>query len=256
MLERELDASRNLALEAGRILMQIYETDFSVQYKGATDPVTEADRLANDFLVAALRKRFPDDGVVAEESPDISDALRHGRCWYVDPLDGTKEFVARNGEFAVMLGLAIEGRAALGVVYQPVTDKLYSGVVGSGAQLRAGAQTRALRVSSQADPAKLRLVVSRSHRSSDIDKVAQRLGIAEERRSGSVGLKVGLIAEREADLYVHTSDKSSAWDACGPEAVVRAADGRFSDLNGDDFVYGGHDLRTARGILACNASGV
>lgn len=254
MLGREISEAVRIAREAGTILMEVYATDFRVGYKAKSDPVTEADTRANSYIVGELRKTFPSDGIVAEESVDRSDALEGGRCWYVDPVDGTKEFVARNGEFAVMLGLAIDGIAVAGVVYQPVTDKLYAGVVGHGATLEQHGATRALRVSEVAEPSELRLVVSRSHRNRAVAKVVAKLGIRQEMQTGSVGLKAGLIAERKADVYVHMSDKSSAWDACGPEAVLRAAGGRFTDLAGNRYQYGGTDMRNRAGILACNAA--
>ena len=253
MLERELDVVTHIAKEAGAILLDVYAKDFDVAYKGASDPVTEADTLANTYIVRALREAFPNDGIVAEESADKSDALGKGRVWYVDPLDGTKEFIAKNGEFAVMLGLAIDGAATLGVVFQPEKRKLYRGVVGGKATLTIGEETQELVVSEVAEPSALQLVVSRSHRDASTARLVDALGIQKEMKSGSVGLKVGLIAERAADLYVHLSDKSSAWDTCGPEAILKAAGGRFTDLAGRERVYGGPDLKTRGGILACNA---
>ncbi len=253
MLDRELVEAVKLAREAGALLMQVYGTDFDVDYKGKSDPVTEADRRANEHLVRRLREAFPNDGIVAEETDDKSDARLRGRCWYVDPLDGTKEFIARNGEFSVMIGLAVDGEARLGVVYQPVTDSLYRGVVGESAFLEVVDRTYALSVSSTSELSELRLVVSRSHRSDSTDRLVQKLGVAEELRSGSVGLKIGLIAQKKADLYVHLSGRSSAWDACAPDAILRAAGGRFTDLGGKPFVYGGDQLKNERGILACNA---
>ncbi len=254
MLDWEIAEASRIARQAGAILMDIYGTDFDVAYKAAADPVTEADTKANAYIVGELKRAFPEDGIVAEETEDHSDALEGGRCWYVDPLDGTKEFVARNGEFSVMLGLAIDGVATAGIVYQPETDKLYSGVVGSGAYLEERGERRALEVSNVADPSSLKLVVSRSHHNQAVDQVVTQLGITRKTTSGSVGLKAGLIAERKADLYVHISDRSSAWDACGPEAVLRAAGGRFTDLAGRSYRYGGTDMRNRSGILACNAA--
>ncbi|MDH5674349.1 MAG: 3'(2'),5'-bisphosphate nucleotidase CysQ [Myxococcales bacterium] len=254
MLERELETATRLAREAGKILLEIYASDFDVDFKGARDPVTEADRRANDFLVAELRRAFPDDGVVAEESPEHGDALLRERCWFVDPLDGTKEFVARNGEFSVMLGLAVEGRSRLGVVYQAAKDKLYRGVVGGQAVLEQDGQSQLLCVSDIATPSKLSLVVSRSHRSRSIDAIRERLGIDSERPSGSVGLKVGHLAEQNADLYVHLSDRSCKWDACGPEAILLAAGGRFTDCFGRAMRYDEAQLQNLGGILACNAA--
>lgn len=252
MLDRELVAAVKLARDAGAVLMEVYATDFDVEDKGGGNPVTEADRRANDMLVHRIRETFPNDGIVAEESADKSDALRHGRCWYIDPLDGTKEFISKNGEFSVMIGLAVDGEARLGVVYRPVGDRLYRGVVGDSAFVEIESSTFALQVTKESDPKKLRLVVSRSHRSKSTDALVKRLGIENETRSGSVGLKVGLIAQRDADLYVHLSPHSWAWDACAPEAILRSAGGRFTDLGGRTFVYGGEDLRNRRGILACN----
>ena len=254
MRGREIEELVRIARGAGAIVMEVYASDFSVAYKAKSDPVTEADKRANEYIVRALRAAFPGDGIVAEESEDISDALKGGRCWYVDPVDGTKEFVARNGEFAVMLGLAVDGEASAGVVFQPVTDKLYAGVVGQGATLQQHGAERELRVSEVSDPRELRLVVSRSHRNRAVAKVVAALGVSEETQTGSVGLKAGLIAEDAADLYLHISDKSSQWDACGPEALLRAAGGRFTDLAGDAYHYGGSDMRNRKGILACNAA--
>lgn len=253
MLDRELVEAVKLAREAGALLMEVYATDFDVDYKGKADPVTEADRRSNEHLVRRLREAFPHDGIVAEESADNSDALRRGRCWYVDPLDGTKEFIAKNGEFSVMIGLAVDGDARLGVVYQPVTNTMYRGVVGESAFMEVDDRTYALSVSTKETPKDLQLVVSRSHRSASTDELVKRLGITSEELSGSVGLKVGLIASKKADLYVHLSDRSSAWDACAPDAILRAAGGRFTDCGGSSFHYGGEDFQNHRGIFACNA---
>jgi len=254
MLDREIAEAARIARDAGAILMEIYATEFDVAYKAEADPVTEADTKANAYIVDQIRRAFPDDGVVAEESEDRSDALEAGRCWYVDPLDGTKEFVARNGEFSVMLGLAIDGVAMAGVVYRPEGDKLYSGVVGEGAYLEAGDKRTPLCVSTVAEPSRLKLVISRSHRNRAVSDVIAQLGITDETSSGSVGLKAGLIAEQAADLYLHIAAKSSRWDACGPEAILKAAGGRFTNLTGNPYHYGGTDMRNRSGILACNAA--
>jgi 3'(2'), 5'-bisphosphate nucleotidase len=254
MLEAEPKAAQELAYEAGRILLSIYAKDFSIAYKGQNNPVTEADQQVNAFLVSALRARFPEDGIVAEETADQSDAQSRRRCWFVDPLDGTKEFIAKNGEFSVMLGLSVDGESQLGVVYQPSLDKLYAGVVGQSASLRERGQERTLRVSEQRDPRELRLVVSRSHRPESIEQIMQKLGATREMPSGSVGVKVGLIAEQSADLYVHVSDKSSLWDACGPEAILKAAGGRFTHVDGSPVNYRASEMANLKGILACNTA--
>lgn len=253
MLDQELQEARSLARQAGRIVLELYGTA-KVEMKGVSDPVTEADKRANAFIVDRLAQLFPNDGIVAEESAHVAGAAHKERCWFVDPLDGTKEFIAQNGEFSIMIGLAIGGRAQLGVVYQPALDKLYTGVVGEGALLEHDGRSRPLQVSSIASPAELKLVVSRSHRPKDIEKLTAQLGITQEAPSGSVGLKIGHIAERNADLYVHLSDRSSRWDACAPDAILRAAGGRFSDVLGLPFEYATDNVTNTHGIFACNAA--
>ena len=256
MLSNELHHAIEIAREASAVLLEIYATDFAVDFKGSgqSDPVTEADRRANALIVARLRKAFPDDGIIAEESEHNASVFDKRRIWYVDPLDGTKEFVAKNGEYSVMIGLAVDGCAQLGAVLQPSDGTLYAGEIGVGAFVEQGGKRTPLQVSAHEETHKLSLIVSRSHRPTATTELMQRLGIEREVSSGSVGLKVGQIALQNADLYVHMSDKSSAWDTCAPEAVLVAANGRFTDLAGEPIAYGIPDVRTRRGILACNSA--
>ncbi len=249
-----MSAAVEFARRAGLMLMDIYARDFAVAYKSENDPVTEADKLANAYIVSALRARFPDDGIVAEETADQRDALSRRRCWFVDPLDGTKEFIAKNGEFSVMIGLAIDGESTLGVVFQPELDKLYRGVRGGSAVVEYAGHGAPLAVSDKQATESLKLVVSRSHRPASMAQIMARLGATVEMPSGSVGIKVGLIAERTADLYVHMSDRSSLWDACAPEAILHAAGGRFTHVDGSPIDYRAGDMANRRGILACNAA--
>lgn len=253
-MKRELEVAREVALEAGRILLEVYATAFQVVEKpGGGGPVTEADQRANAFIVDALQRAFPTDSVVAEESSEEANEGRAERCWYVDPMDGTAEFVERNGMFAVQIGLAVRGEAVVGVVYAPVTGKLYAGIVGGGCVLEQNGETRALKVTPvgpDVDPGKLRLVVSRSHKSKKTELIRRELGITQVIEHGSVGLKCGLVAEGAADLYLHPSDRSYRWDSCGPEAILRAAGGDLRDFGGTRYRYDGSELRNHRGIIA------
>ena len=131
---RILKQAETIVREAGEILKEYHERPTEIDWKGVDDPVTAADRAVNAFLVRELNRAFPGDAVLSEEMKDDLSRLRHERVWCVDPLDGTKEFIARNGEFSIMVGLAVEGRAVLGVVYQPILDLLYSGIPGRGLQ--------------------------------------------------------------------------------------------------------------------------
>jgi 3'(2'), 5'-bisphosphate nucleotidase len=252
-LERELQVARRLAREAGGILLEVYATAFAVREKPAGGgPVTDADARANTLIVDALRAEFPDDAIIAEES--VGATAAHGpRCWYVDPLDGTREFVDRNGMFAVQIGLALHADAVLGVVFAPVSGKLYSGIAGWGGTVEDAEGSRPLHVApAPARADELRLVVSRSHRSPRTERVRQALGIARVIESGSVGLKCGLLAEGLADLYLHPSKRTYRWDSCAPEAILRAAGGSLTDLAGHSYRYDGRELENTRGLLGCS----
>jgi 3'(2'), 5'-bisphosphate nucleotidase len=208
MFERELQIARAAVNDAADLVMRVYASDFAVQYKGRNDPVTDADRRANAAIVDAIRAAFPDDGICAEEGTNeeaLAAAKNGGRCWFVDPLDGTREFVSRNGEFCVMVGFAIDGEAKLGVVRAPAWNRTLWGIVGEGAREHGvDGVERVLRVAEPPnDPRHARLVVSRSHMHADVNAVAEALAIGDIRPCGSVGLKAALVSAGEADLYVH-----------------------------------------------------
>ncbi len=252
-LLHELEVARRLAREAGRLILEVYATDFDVVEKsGGQGPVTEADKRANSHIVAGLLDAFPGDDIIAEESTNDAHAPIGRRRWFVDPLDGTREFVAKNGEFAIHIGLAIDGRPQVGVVYRPVGDKLYAGIVGDGCELEADGVARRIAVTPPPDdPRDLRLVVSRSHLSKKSARLAEALGITQIRPMGSVGLKCGFIAEGAADLYLHASRGSSRWDSCAPEAVLRAAGGRLTALDGAPYRYDVPELGNSEGLFGC-----
>lgn len=249
---RESEVASQLAREAGEVILRIYATDFPVDYKAKDDPVTEADRLASRVIVEGLRRDFPNDMVVSEEEPIATLASVPDRVWYVDPLDGTQEFIKRNGEFAVMIGLAVDGRPRVGVVFRPVTAELFVGIVGQGVWLGTNEGKRPLRVSGEIGPSRLRLVASRSHRDHRVDEVRRRLGISEESRIGSVGIKVGLLVTRQAEVYVEPSTMTKAWDSCAPEAILHAGGGRMTDLEGAPLRYVPSDVRNWKGLVATN----
>ena len=241
-----------LTREAGAIVRVYHDRADTVAWKGNDDPVTAADHAVNAYLVEGLSRLFPADGILAEESEDNPDRLERGRVWCVDPLDGTKEFIARNGEFSIMVGLAEQGEAVLGVVYQPIIDLMYSGIRDVGAWLTQGGNRGKLDVSAASDPTQMRLVVSRSHRNPIVDDIKRGLGIQQERISGSVGLKCGLIARAEADLYLHPSPGVKEWDTCAPEAILRGAGGVMTDCWGQSLRYNQRDVHRRHGIVASN----
>lgn len=251
-MERELEITKTIAREAGRILLDVYGGDHNVEWKGHDDPVTAADHAANQFIVAELRRYFPDDGILSEEATDDQTRLSKPRVWLVDPMDGTKQFIERIGEFAVMIGLAVNGKPELGVVFNPTTNKMYYATTSLGAYLEEPLTTKRLHVSTTTDSAKLVAAMSRSHHSPKVDAIKQRLGIRQQLQSGSVGLKVGLLAEGHAHVYVHLGAKTNQWDTCAPQVILEAAGGRMTDREGKPLQYNVADVRNLNGVVASN----
>jgi|RhiMetdeSRZDD1v2_1073273.scaffolds.fasta_scaffold96132_2 3'(2'), 5'-bisphosphate nucleotidase len=251
-MERELEIAKKIARDAGRILMDIYSGGHSVEWKGHDDPVTAADHAANKFIVAELQRYFPADGILSEEATDDQTRLSKSRVWLVDPMDGTKQFIERIGEFAVMIGLATNGRPVLGVVYNPTTNKMYYGASDIGAYLEEPLTTKRLHVSTITDPARMVAAMSRSHHSPKVDLIKERLGITNQIQSGSVGLKVGLLAEGRAHLYLHLGAKTNQWDTCAPQAILEAAGGIMTDRSGNSLQYNTPEIRNLHGVVASN----
>jgi 3'(2'), 5'-bisphosphate nucleotidase len=249
LLERELALAARLARRAGAEAMRFYG-HAAAELKECSSPVTEADHAANRVIVAELAETFPGDAILSEETRDSRERLGAERLWVVDPLDGTKEFLAQNGEFSIMIGLAVEGRAVLGVVYCPATDTLYAAAAGMGAWVEQGGERRALQCR-PAPGARPRLVGSRSHPDALLLRMQEALGITDVLPCGSVGVKCARIAEGERDLYVHPVPYLKEWDTCAPEVVLREAGGTVTDCTGEPLRYNKAEPAQPRGILAC-----
>jgi 3'(2'), 5'-bisphosphate nucleotidase len=255
--DHELRIALELAREAGAAILDFYEGPLDIQQKpdaGETEPVTQADKVANEIIVERLRREFPDDGILAEESIDTAHRLDKSRVWMIDPLDGTTGFIDGNGDFAVQIGLTENGECVLGVVYQPLTGVLYRAVRGAGTWIeRPDYEPERGRVSDHREISTMRLAASRSHRSPRMDKVVQAFGLSEEVLRGSVGIKVGLIVEQQCDLYIHLSPRTKQWDTCAPEIILREAGGCITDLFGQPLGYNQADVQNRNGVVASNA---
>jgi 3'(2'), 5'-bisphosphate nucleotidase len=253
---REMSVAIELAREAGAAILSFYEGPLDIEQKfGADDrePVTQADKVANELIVSRLQREFPDDGILAEESVDTARRLGKSRVWMVDPLDGTTGFIDGNGDFAVQIGLAESGRPVLGVVYQPLTGVLYRAVQDEGCWIeRPDFAPVAASVSSHRDIRTMRLAASRSHRSPRMDKVVRAFGLQEEVLRGSVGIKVGLIIEQQCDIYIHLSPLTKQWDTCAPQIILREAGGSLTDLFGQPLRYNVVDVQNRNGVVASN----
>jgi 3'(2'), 5'-bisphosphate nucleotidase len=246
-----LSRALSIAREAAEGIARVYATEFAVEYKGKDDPVTRADREANDVICRALAKEYPGVPIVAEESDAASYAgfTRAPAAWFVDPLDGTREFVARNGEFAVMIGLAENGRAVLGVLVLPAIGRCFVGTEGIGAfEVAASGARTPVHVTDRRALAGARTVVSRSHRAADTEAKLAALGLVVE-PCGSAGVKAARVACGEADIYVQPGNAGKLWDSCAPEAIVRAAGGDWRTARGDLYDYAREDIANRDGVV-------
>ncbi len=235
-LERLTHALCAITEGAGREIMQVYRTAFAVHDKADRSPVTDADTRAENFILAELEKLSPRIPVVAEESfaagriPDIS-----GQDFYlVDPLDGTKEFVSRNGEFTVNIALIRAGRPRVGVVHLPVLDVTYWSD-GQRAWRRKDSAVVPIRCRTP-DTDGLVVVASRSHRDAKTDEFLKDYPVKELIAAGS-SLKLCRVAEGSADLYPRLG-RTMEWDIASGHAVLLAAGGNVTTLDGGDFSYG------------------
>ena len=258
---RDLRTAGEAAVRGGLAAMRHYGSErLAVSDKGINDPVTAADYAANRAILEVLQEKSPADPVLSEESPRPAEAGADSvpRLWVVDPLDGTKEFIAQNGEFAVMVGLATDGRANVGALFQPDPGILYLGwseggawavpVSAQGAISRTAETTLLELGGTPGGP--IRFIRSRSHPDPLLSELERRLPEARTVLCGSVGVKCARIATDAADVYVHPVAFLKEWDTCAPEAVLRGAGGRVTDCAGEPLTYGKRDPRQPRGIFA------
>jgi 3'(2'), 5'-bisphosphate nucleotidase len=226
-----------LAQRAGNAILSVYGEQFEVTHKSDQSPLTMADLRSHEVISQGLRALTPEQPVLSEEASDISFEQRRQwpRYWLVDPLDGTKEFVSRNGEFTVNIALIENHVPVLGVVHVPVTNTTYTGATGLGAYRQIDGQTpEPLHVRSPAaNP--LRIVGSRSHRGDTLDQYLPKLAPYELVAVGS-SLKFCLVAEGSADFYPRFGP-TSEWDTAAAQAVVEAAGGVVIKTNGEPLRY-------------------
>src|SRR5687767_4979926 len=260
MLETELQTAIDLARQAGSKVLEYYALEIIAEEKLGIDnfaePVTVADRASSRIIVDGLEAAFPDDFVLSEEEADAPrQRTNASRVWITDPIDGTWGFIKKDGDFAIQIGLAIDGEPVVGVVYLPAHRHLYYASKDGGSfVVKENGPPLRLQASGKTDFAKMNLAVSRNHRSPKISRIIRELGLKREIQRGSVGLKVGLVAEAICDLYIHLSPRTKFWDTCGPQIILEEAGGRLTDLFGERIHYGIADVQNHGGIVAANGA--
>ncbi len=249
-MHEALKTAIDAALLAGVAILEEYGKPHEIEYKADESPVTQADRIANDIIVAHLNAMYPDHAVLAEESLDDLARLENDWCWIVDPIDGTKEYIKRNGEFTVNIALSYRHEIQVGVIYVPVTGELYYARKGDGAYYRVAGQDNRIHVSNRLKD--LVVLIGRSEQ----PEISRRV-IAENDhrikqviRTGS-SLKGCLIARGKADVY-YRFGPTMEWDLAAMEIIIREAGGVILEMDGKPFRYNREDSLNAKGFYVLN----
>ncbi len=249
-----------LAVEAGRKIMEVYNDPnlfAQTQVKGDKSPLTLADKRANDLIVAGLREKFPSFSILSEEEKDDLTRRENSYCFIVDPLDGTKEFLKRNGQFTVNIALARDGKVILGVIFVPATGDLYyaSQENGSFYQSPEGVEHKN-EVSTQVgleQPEKIRLVMSASHGAPEMEALIEKYGFTNFVKMGS-SLKGCLVAKGEAEIY-YRHGLTCEWDTAAMQCIVEEAGGIFRQMDGSEMVYNRENTLNEKGFYVVNDKG-
>ncbi len=264
-----LESLISIAIEAGERILEIYASGTDVEFKADKSPLTAADKAAHDIIVAALKSLTPDIPVVSEESDSAAaEHIRHNIAtwktfWLVDPLDGTKEFLKKTGEFTVNIALIEDGSPTLGVVHAPAIRTLYTGDVKRNEALKFApgpdedlSTSSAIKISTtpDPDPEHYRVVASKDHAGPDVAAFIDRLPGTPELKSMGSSLKFCLVAEGAADFYPRLLP-TMEWDTAAAHAVIRAAGGQVHDINtAKPLTYGKPDLKNPYFMATGNPS--
>jgi 3'(2'), 5'-bisphosphate nucleotidase len=254
MYEQELQTALDAACAAGRYLLDEYSR-FEVIPDAPADISTDADRGSQEIILQAIRAAFPQDALCAEETTTTlqASAKTGARLWIVDPIDGTRGFARKNGEFSVMIGFVADGQIALGVVHQPAAGRLTYAVRGQGCWRRDdGGEPTASRVTSVAALRESTLTQSRSRTPGKRSRWAEAMNPARVVESYSAGIKLALVARGEADVYLNTYEAFHDWDICAGHILVTEAGGKVTGTGGQELQYGLSGAWQRHGLLATN----
>lgn len=265
MWEKELEIAKLAAVKAGEAIMEVYNSaDFGIEYKKDDSPLTIADKASNAIIVEMLREHFPSYAILSEEEQDNLARLENEFCFVVDPLDGTKEFIKRNGQFTINIALAHHHVSVMGVIYVPVTGELYYASGGDGAyrmvvdvadsdwatSMKETYRAEKLRVSDNIDVPTLRVVMSSSHGCPQMDELLEKYHLTNFVKKGS-SLKGCMIASGEADIY-YRHNPTMEWDTAAMQCIVEEAGGIFRQMDGTPMYYNRENSLNAKGFYILN----
>jgi 3'(2'), 5'-bisphosphate nucleotidase len=261
-LQEILEIARPITWSAAEILRGYYQgigcQDLDIQYKDnkTDDPVTAADIAVSNYLIENLQAKLgnEDFGYISEETYS-GELVKNEFVWIIDPLDGTRDFIDKTGEYAIHIGLVQNHRPVLALVAVPEQGKIYYAIKGNGTfvETRDGNIQR-LQVSRQNKIEDLTVLVSRSHRSKPLDYVLSKLPCQTHKNVGSIGCKIASIVEQKADVYISLSGKSAPkdWDIAAPELILSEAGGKYTRYDNSTLLYNTEDINKWGGLLASN----
>ncbi len=254
MLEKELEISLIAIKEAMKVVLDIYHSNnLEVEIKEDNSPVTKADKEADKLITSLLKKYFPDDGYLTEESVDDKSRLSKSRVWIIDPIDGTKEYVAHTGDFTINIGLAIDHQVYLGVIAIPVTGEIYYAVKGDGSYYLKNELAIPERIHCSGKLDDLTTLVSRFH-SNEMEQMAIKKHSDKIKHQRVVGatIKGCLIAHGKAEMSYRFSSNTKEWDTCAMQAIVEGAGGFILKFDKTPIKYNRENVYNKDGYLIIN----
>lgn len=249
-LEKILEVCKEISITAGEAIMEIYNSckDMQVEYKEGDMPLTAADKASNRLILERLLKEFPDIAILSEEEKDHKERLQNDYCFIVDPLDGTKEFLKRNGQFTVNIALSYKHKSILGVIYVPVTGELYYALENKGAFLQIKQEVKRLKVSDRTED--LRVVVSNSHGCEQMDRLLEKYHLTNFVSVGS-SLKGCMVARGDAEVY-YRYNPTMEWDTAAMQCIAEEAGAVFKQMDNTEMLYNRENSLNAKGFYIIN----
>jgi len=252
MYEKELSVALEAAKEAAKIIMEIYNSnDLGIEIKDDNSPVTKADKAADKLISSILKKNFPNYGLLTEESVDDRTRLEKDYVFIVDPIDGTKEYVAHSGEFTINIGLSYQHKPVMGVILIPVTGEIYYATKNGGAFYLN--QDLLVKIHCNDKVSDLTTLVSRFH-SNETEQamIRKHQDVIKHQKVVGATIKGCYIAHGKAEMSYRFSSNTKEWDTCAMQAIVEEAGGFILTFDGTPIVYNREDVYNKDGYVICN----
>ena len=254
MLNKELEIAIKASIEASKVIMDVYNSnDLGVEIKDDNSPVTKADKAADKLIRGLLSSAFPEYGLLTEESVDDPSRLDKDYVFIVDPIDGTKEYVAHSGEFTVNIGLSYKHVAVMGIIMIPVTGEIYYAVKGQGAFYLKDKDAKPVRIKCNDKTTDLTTLVSRFHSNeTEQNMIKKHSDVIKHQRVVGATIKGCIIAKGEAEMSYRFSSNTKEWDTCAMQAIVEEAGGHILKFDGEPIRYNRVDVYNKDGYVIVN----